>query len=195
MQKSQIKKLVLSLSVMVGLSACCDKTSTMGTPSVIDRKTVSVEVYKLTTELNNNIPSNLVGNIVFVDTEDGLLIKPNLSNLTPGLHGFHIHMNPSCDAGLKDGQQVLGLAAGSHYDPASTNAHQGPYSKEGHLGDLPVLYVDQYGNANTITLAPKLTTNDLSNHSVIIHSGSDNYSDTPDPLGGGGAREYCGVIL
>jgi Cu-Zn family superoxide dismutase len=28
----------------------------------------------------------------------------------------------------------------------------------------------------------------------MIHAGSDNYSDSPKPLGGGGARIACGVI-
>jgi superoxide dismutase, Cu-Zn family len=28
----------------------------------------------------------------------------------------------------------------------------------------------------------------------MIHSGGDNYSDAPAPLGGGGARIACGVI-
>ena len=28
----------------------------------------------------------------------------------------------------------------------------------------------------------------------MIHAGGDNYSDQPQPLGGGGARIACGVI-
>ena len=28
----------------------------------------------------------------------------------------------------------------------------------------------------------------------MIHAGGDNYSDTPAPLGGGGARIVCGVV-
>jgi Cu-Zn family superoxide dismutase len=28
----------------------------------------------------------------------------------------------------------------------------------------------------------------------MVHTGGDNYSDTPAPLGGGGARIACGVI-
>ena len=29
----------------------------------------------------------------------------------------------------------------------------------------------------------------------MVHAGGDNYSDMPVPLGGGGARVACGVIL
>lgn len=193
MLKAKRISLVLGVGFLLGLTAGCNKCNNTAS-STVDNKSLVVNIYKLTGKTNNQTPANLVGSIVFTDSNDGLLIKPNLSNLTPGLHGFHIHMNPSCDAEQKEGKQVLGLAAGGHYDPESTDSHQGPYSQAGHLGDLPVLYVDQAGNANTVTLAPKLTTNNLKNHAVIIHSGADNYSDLPNPLGGGGAREYCGVI-
>lgn len=69
----------------------------------------------------------------------------------------------------------------------------GPYGK-GHLGDLPVLEVDNNGNATLPILAPRLQLNEIKNHSLIIHAGSDNYSDTPLKLGGGGARIACGII-
>ncbi|NIY58922.1 superoxide dismutase family protein, partial [Francisella orientalis] len=35
---------------------------------------------------------------------------------------------------------------------------------------------------------------ELEGHSLMIHEGGDNYSDTPKPLGGGGTRMWCGVI-
>jgi Cu-Zn family superoxide dismutase len=126
-----------------------------------------------------------IGTVAFADTKYGLLITPNLTDLTPGLHGFHIHVNPSCaDAGM---------AAGGHLDPQKTGVHAGPYSDMGHLGDLPALYVNSDGDATLPVLAPRLKTADIENHSLMIHAGGDNYSDNP-PLGGGGARIACGVI-
>ncbi len=101
------------------------------------------------------------------------------------MHGFHIHQNPSC------GDKAM--AAGGHLDPAKTEAHEGPYQNKGHLGDLPVLMVDKDGKATTPTLAPKLTMTDFENHALMIHLNGDNYSDTPEKLGGGGARIACGV--
>ena len=41
---------------------------------------------------------------------------------------------------------MAALAAGGHYDPAKTDRHEGPYGN-GHLGDLPALYVDKEGKA------------------------------------------------
>lgn len=125
-----------------------------------------------------------IGTVVFSETPYGLLITPNLHNLPAGLHGFHLHKIPDCGNS--------GMSAGGHYDPANTNSHKGPYGK-GHLGDLPVLYVTSEGKANTPTLAPRLKLKNLAGLSVMIHADGDNYSDTP-PLGGGGAREACGVI-
>lgn len=126
-----------------------------------------------------------IGRIIATQKPYGVLLIPNLHNLPPGLHGFHIHQNPSC---LDNG-----MAAGDHFDPYHSSHHLGPYGK-GHLGDLPVLEVDNNGNATLPILAPRLQLNEIKNHSLIIHAGSDNYSDTSLKLGGGGARIACGII-
>ena len=125
-----------------------------------------------------------IGSVKFEDTAHGLLISPSINNLPAGIHGFHIHEKPDCGS--------KGTAAGGHYDPEKTESHQGPYGK-GHLGDLPVLYVDKNSQATLPTLAPRLKVSDLKGRSLMIHAGGDNYSDNP-PLGGGGARVGCGVI-
>lgn len=125
-----------------------------------------------------------LGEVSFKDSKYGLLIKPQLSGLPVGLHGFHIHQHPDC--GDK------GMNAGGHFDPSTTNSHQGPYG-EGHLGDLPVLATNSNGEAKIPLLAPRLTTKDIQGHALMIHAGEDNYSDNP-PLGGGGSRIGCGKI-
>jgi len=134
-----------------------------------------------------------IGTVTISDTQYGLLIVPEITGLTPGIHGFHVHQNPDCAPAVKDGKQVPGLAAGGHYDPALTGKHEGPYA-QGHLGDLPALYVGTDGKSNTPVLAPRLKTADLKGRSLMIHAGGDNYSDMPEALGGGGGRIACGVI-
>jgi Cu-Zn family superoxide dismutase len=126
-----------------------------------------------------------IGYIDATQTEHGVLFTPHLEGLSPGQHGFHIHENPSCDQ--------AGMAAGGHLDPQHTQHHLGPNGK-GHLGDLPFLTVNEQGIANVALLAPHLTLAEIQNRSLIIHEGGDNYSDTPKPLGGGGARIACGII-
>lgn len=129
---------------------------------------------------------NLLGTVVAKDTKKGLELIPHLKGLTPGDHGFHVHVHASCDH--------EGMDAGGHLDPANTNKHLGPYNKDGHLGDLPVLVVNAKGVANKTEIAPRLTVKDIKGHALMIHAGGDNYSDQPKPLGGGGARVACGVI-
>jgi len=134
-----------------------------------------------------------IGTITITESPIGLVFTPKLTDLTPGNHGFHVHQNPDCAAGMKDGKQVPGLAAGGHYDPAATGKHEGHEGK-GHLGDLPVLTVGADGTASTAVTAPRLKMSDVKGRSLMIHAGGDNYADLPAPLGGGGARIACGVI-
>lgn len=56
---------------------------------------------------------------------------------------------------MKDGKAVAALAAGGHFDPQKTGKHLGPYA-DGHLGDLPPIYVTADGMANYPVLAPRL---------------------------------------
>ncbi len=134
-----------------------------------------------------------IGSITAADSKYGLILTPSLRGLPAGLHGFHVHQNPSCEAKEKDGKLVPALAAGGHLDPAGANKHGEPWG-EGHLGDLPPLYVDSSGNAMQPVLAPRLKVADLAGRSIMIHAGGDNYSDHPAPLGGGGMRIACGVV-
>jgi superoxide dismutase, Cu-Zn family len=134
-----------------------------------------------------------IGTITISEGRTGLVFTPKLTDLTPGLHGFHVHQNPDCAAGMKDGKQVPGLAAGRHFDPANAGKHEGPEGK-GHLGDLPALTVGADGTASTAVTAPRLKMADVKGRSLMIHAGGDSYSDQPAPLGGGGARVAGGVV-
>ncbi len=134
-----------------------------------------------------------IGHVVISKTAYGVVFTPSLAGLPPGLHGFHVHQNPSCEPGEKEGKMVPALAAGGHYDPSSAAHHGLPWG-DGHLGDLPALFVDDKGNANYPALAPRLKIANVKGRSLMIHAGGDNYADDPAPLGGGGARIACGVI-
>src|SRR5690606_23513089 len=87
-----------------------------------------------------------LGDVTISSTEYGLVFTPDLKGLPPGLHGFHLHQNPSCDPAENDGKMTAAQAAGGHYDPHSTGKHGTPWG-DGHLGDLPGLYVEEKGTA------------------------------------------------
>src|SRR3990172_2591588 len=55
-----------------------------------------------------------IGTVTISEGLTGLVFTPQLTDLTPGVHGFHVHQNPDCAAGTKEGKQVPGLAAGGH---------------------------------------------------------------------------------
>jgi Cu-Zn family superoxide dismutase len=135
----------------------------------------------------------LIGAVSLSVTPYGVVFTPALKGLPPGLHGFHLHQNASCDAAEKDGKKVPALAAGGHYDPQGTGRHGTPWG-DGHLGDLPALFVDAQGNATQPVLAPRLKAADLPGRALMVHVGADNHADHPAPLGGGGARMACGVV-
>ncbi|WP_255406644.1 superoxide dismutase [Cu-Zn] SodC [Alloalcanivorax mobilis] len=137
--------------------------------------------------------SDPIGSIKAEQSEYGVVFTPDLKNLDEGPHGFHLHQNPSCEPAKKDGDMAAAVAAGGHYDPDKAGHHGTPWG-EGHLGDLPALYVNDDGQAVTPVLAPRLEMSDLKGRAVMIHEGGDNYSDQPKPLGGGGARVACGII-
>ena len=172
------RSVIVSAILVAALWACTNEKD----PNVI-------EMHALTAEgLGARI-----GTVRVTETSYGTLFTPDLVNLAPGLHGFHLHTEGNCGPGEKGGKMVPGLAAGGHYDPAGTGKHKGPYG-DGHLGDLPALYVDEKGRAAHPVLAPRVKLADLKGRALIIHAGGDNYSDQPDPMGGGGARVACGVF-
>lgn len=133
-----------------------------------------------------------VGQVIVSESRYGLVLTPALHGLPPGLHGFHLHQNPSCEPAVKDGKPMAAGAAGGHYDPDNAAAH-GQSWGPGHLGDLPALVVDVAGNADEAVLAPRLKLADLKGRALVIHAGGDNHADQPRPLGGGGQRIACGV--
>ena len=134
-----------------------------------------------------------VGEVHITETPYCLVFTPQLRALPPGLHGFHLHENPSCAPNDKDGKPVAALAAGGHYDPDASSKHGTPWG-DGHRGDLPPLFVDAEGSATQPVLAPRLKLSDLPGRALMLHAGGDNHADHPATLGGGGARIACGVM-
>ena len=135
----------------------------------------------------------LLGTVTLTENEHGVVFTPALKGLTPRQHGFHVHQYASCEPKQKNGKVVPAGAAGGHFDPNSAKHHDEPWSN-GHLGDLPALFVNERGEAKSPVLAPRLKLEQLKQHAVMIHKGGDNYADEPKKLGGGGKRVACGVI-
>lgn len=135
----------------------------------------------------------VAGTVTFRPTPHGVVVRAELANMPPGLHGLHIHETGACEPDFQ--------AAGGHYAP---EGHEHGYDNpQGyHLGDLPNVYIDQDGVGIAdyfvprLTLAaggdsPPYTLNDKDGSAVMIHEGADSYNEKS----GTGARIACGVIF
>jgi len=117
-----------------------------------------------------------------------VLIKGSVAGLTPGKHGFHIHVNGNCDS-------PDGMSAGGHFAP-SGGVHGAPSGEAHHLGDLGNIEADRNGVANVSVDVPGVSLaliglNSIVNRAIVIHAKEDDFSD---PAGNSGARVACGVI-
>ncbi|MGH9155581.1 MAG: superoxide dismutase family protein [Acidimicrobiales bacterium] len=127
--------------------------------------------------------------------------------LTPGWHGFHVHTTGNCTVGDPAGPFT---AAGGHLGSAAPASQ----SHSDHDGDLPLLYVNDNGVAETtlrtdnFTLAQLL---DTDGSAVIVHAAPDNYANIPTryvqtagdvagidaatlATGDAGGRQRCGLV-
>ncbi|WP_328188973.1 superoxide dismutase family protein [Marinobacter sp. OP 3.4] len=140
-----------------------------------------------------------IGTIRVTQLAEGLLFEPALEELSPGLHGFHVHEGDQCaPTRERDNDSAAPSVepageAGTHWDPGLKGNHEGPWGM-GHLGDLPNLYVDPDGVATLPVYAPRLTLRDISERALVVHANRDNYTDDPDGMGGSGNTVACGVL-
>ncbi|HEY9856473.1 MAG TPA: superoxide dismutase family protein [Stenomitos sp.] len=133
-----------------------------------------------------------IGTARFTEVADGVRIVLEAANLTPGVHGFHIHATAKCE-----GPDFK--SAGGHFNP--DGKQHGFHNPQGpHAGDLPNLVVDEQGKAKADFVAPGLTLRPgkysllgPDGTSLMIHAGPDDY--VTDPAGNSGARVACGPIV
>lgn len=133
--------------------------------------------------------SSVSGSLKFQESKDRVVrISGIVEGLTPGKHGFHIHVNGNCDS-------PDGMSAGGHYAPAG-GRHGAPGSKDRHLGDLGNIEADASGRAAVDVTAHGISialmgAASVDGRSIVIHAKEDDFSD---PAGNSGARVACGVI-
>ena len=130
-----------------------------------------------------------MGTVSLEQGPHGVLISADVSGLTAGGHGFHIHTVGSCSPDFS--------AAGGHFAPDG-RGHGFMYSEGAHAGDIPNIYAAGDGTARAdfftdwVTLAAHGTTSvfDADGSTIIIHAKPDTYGSEA----GAGDRVACGVI-
>lgn len=140
-----------------------------------------------------NAQGATVGHAKLSATSDGVKISVEVSQLTPGDHGIHIHNVGKCEG-------PAFTTAGGHFNP--TSAHHGTHNAadpKPHLGDLPNLTVDAKGKGKLSFVVSGATLDPGPNSlfhdggtALVIHAKADDLMS--DPSGNSGDRIACGVI-
>ena len=139
-----------------------------------------------TTVVNPTEGNEAQGTVEFTQEAGGVRVIANLTGLTEGDHGFHIHEKGDCSA-------ADGTSAGGHFNPEGT-AHGAPDAAERHVGDLGNITADASGDATYNRLDTHLElngANTIIGLAVVVHALPDDFSQ---PTGAAGARVGCGVI-
>lgn len=149
----------------------------------------SDEPVRATAMLQSTVGNTATGMVTFTKAADGVRVVADLEGLSPGDHGFHIHMFGDCSSG--DGN-----SAGGHFNPTGA-AHAAPTAAAGHrhTGDLGNITAGADGKAHLEYVDPLLAfagEHNILGRGVIVHADRDDF--TTQPTGAAGARVACGVI-
>ena len=128
------------------------------------------------------------GTVTFTPVADGVRVHAEITGLTSGKHGFHVHEFGDCSA-------ADASSAGGHFNPTH-KPHAGPEAAERHEGDMGNVEADASGNAKLdyVDHQISLSNDDKSviGRSVVVHAKPDDLKTQPS--GDSGARVACGVI-
>jgi Cu-Zn family superoxide dismutase len=135
-----------------------------------------------------------VGTASFRAVGGGVLIELDLTGLSPGPHGMHLHVSGQCDAksGFMKAGPILSLRQGRRHGYLAKN---GPLT-----GDLPNQFAGADGRlkaslvTNAFTLGNgKRSIFDRDGASLIVKKRADDYRT--QPIGNAGDRIACGVVV
>jgi superoxide dismutase, Cu-Zn family len=131
--------------------------------------------------------NSIRGVVTFEEVDKGIHVVANLTGLTSGKHGFHIH--EFGDISSEDGS-----SAGGHFNPMGM-PHSMPMSEKRHAGDMGNIEADDKGNVHLDYIDPVMKLNgkySIIGHAVIVHEKEDDFKT--QPTGNAGARVGYGVI-
>jgi Cu-Zn family superoxide dismutase len=145
------------------------------------------EVTKAVAHLKPTEGNDAKGTVFFIREGGNVRVVVDITGLSPGMHGIHIHEFGDCS-------DTDASSAGPHFNPTNT-PHGCPDSKERHLGDLGNIEADRSGRARTDWVEERISLNggnSILGRSVVVKAKPDDC--VTQPGGGAGTRVACGVI-
>lgn len=140
-------------------------------------------------ELMARSDSDVAGSLSIEDQRGVLRIRGEITGLTPGVHGMHIHETGDCSA-------PDASSAGGHFAPHSSQ-HGAPSQAATlhHAGDLGNIVADGSGVASIDVIDDSLSLSggeSIVGRAIILHSEPDDL--VSQPSGNAGDRVGCAVI-
>ena len=169
----------LSLAPTVVLLLACASVRPSDTGSTMVTATV------------RNAGGSSLGVVRLESVPGGVRLSGQLTGLTPGAHGIHLHAVGRCE--------LPGFtSAGDHFNPRSSK--HGLVNPEGpHAGDMPSIAADASGRAVVDHTTALVTLGSGANSvfdgdgtALVVHASGDD--QRTDPSGNSGSRIACGVI-
>lgn len=129
-----------------------------------------------------------MGTITFTQTGSKVHVVGEITGLSPGKHGIHIH-----EKGDMSAPDLM--STGGHFNP-DKHIHGGPTTSPVHAGDFGNLTADSSGKAFIDLTVDDISigegASDILGRAVIVHAKEDDLKS--QPAGAAGARIAGGVI-
>ncbi|KAG5684256.1 hypothetical protein PVAND_013492 [Polypedilum vanderplanki] len=134
------------------------------------------------------------GNITFSQSSctEAVLVQIEITGLTPGKHGFHVHEKGDLSNGC--------TSTGSHFNPDRLN-HGAREAQVRHVGDLGNVVADDQGRVSTSFSDNVITlfgARSIIGRAIVVHTDEDDLglTDHQDShkTGNAGGRVACGII-
>lgn len=172
--------LIMIGAVLVGLSACSEQSN-----EVLPESETPASVTVVGSD------GAAKGTLGIREDSNGTTLTLELTGLSEGLHGVHLHEVGRCDGPAFD-------SAGGHWNP-SGKQHGRDNPNGAHVGDLSNLGALASGNGTGTYLVAgvlldqgEVRMGDTDGTALIVHASADDYRT--DPSGNSGARIACAVI-
>ncbi len=172
-------------------SLVCIALSGLRSPAVARQEekkahTKAATISKAVAILLHTKASKAEGRVTFTESDGTIHVHAEITGLTPGDHGFHIH-----EFGVWSED---GMASGGHFNP-TMQKHAGTDTPKRHIGDLGNITASESGKAIVDLDDPSLSFHgptSIIGRGLLVHEKADDLKT--QPTGNAGGRVAVGVI-